>query len=379
MHDSPDVTSRIHRAALTPLVRQALDNQTLEVDDWRISQLSLQDGTSTGRAIYRVAGTAHDRSERLEWSLILKVIQAPVDVSAPEYDPTYCTYWKREPLAYRAGLLDSLNGGLAAPRCFDVSEPSSNTVWMWLEEITDDLRGDWPLSRYRLAARHLGEFNGAYVMRRSMPAAPWLSRGWLRSRTSSLHHHLDVLHDPNTWSHPLVRRAFPVPAADMLLYLYDNRERLLQALARLPHTLCHLDAWRGNLFASRTLEGRDRTVAIDWAFVGSAALVWVSLLEFHVEVADAAALEEGVLLGYMEGLCEAGWRGNSRLVRLGYTISSLLQWGILPDVLSYALDEEQHAALELQYKRPIEQNVEQAAAVTYLLLDRATEAYALLG
>ena len=58
-------------------------------------------------------------------------------------------------------------------------------IWIWLEEVADTVGAPWPLARYGLAARHLGGFNGAYLVGRPVPAYPWLSRNWLRSLIAS--------------------------------------------------------------------------------------------------------------------------------------------------------------------------------------------------
>jgi hypothetical protein len=80
----------------------------------------------------------------------------------------------------------------------------------------------------------------------------------------------------------------------------------------LPHTLCHGDAWRRNLFARRDPHGREQTVAIDWADVGIGA-VGEDLVDFvpgpatfyELEVADPH-LDRIAFAGYLEGLREAG-------------------------------------------------------------------------
>jgi hypothetical protein len=301
-------------------------------------------------------------------------------------EQTQWAYWKREALVYRAGLLEDLPDGLAAPRCFGVVEYPREVLWIWLEEVVDTTGATWPLARYGLAARHLGGFNGAYLAGRPMPEYPWLSRDWLRSRTASVARGMPFLQCSSTWEHPLVRRAFPPSVVDRLLRLFAERETFLRALVRLPQTLCHLDAWHGNLFAGRAPTGREQTVAIDWAFVGPAAvgeeislIVWASLQDFKVELADAARLEESVLENYLEGLHEAGWRGDPRLARLGSIINAALQWGIFPEHLSDVLHESRHAALEQSLGHPVEAIVERSAAVTSLLLERAAEARKWLG
>jgi hypothetical protein len=48
------------------------------------------------------------------------------------------------------------------------------------------------------------------------------------------------------------------------------------------------------------------------------------------EPEDLDELEDVVLAGYVEGLADAGWRGDERLVRLGYTAGIAMRWGCAP-------------------------------------------------
>ena len=99
-------------------------------------------------------------------------------------------------------------------------------------------------------------------------------------------------------------------------------------------------------------DGDDQTVVIDWAFVGRGPvgadlnpLVWMGIALGGVELDKAQALEEIVLEGYLEGLREAGWQGDPRQVRLGYTAASVRY--LFPEIgrwLALILDESLHAA-----------------------------------
>jgi hypothetical protein len=51
-------------------------------------------------------------------------------------------------------------------------------------------------------------------------------------------------------------------------------------------------------------------------------LVAVSLQFLHVPPGKARELEAIVIEGYMAGLRDAGWRGDERLVRLGYGLAT---------------------------------------------------------
>ena len=160
----------IDSVMLTPLVRQSLQRSDAEILDWKIDRLY---GGSFHSEIHRFSGKARDRDEILSWSLILKIIRSPDGHD----DPAALNYWKREALAYQSGLLDQLPDVICAPRCFGIVEPSGSEVWLWLEEIMDELSGRWSLDQYGTAARQLGLFNAAGLGKQSQLTQPWLTKG----------------------------------------------------------------------------------------------------------------------------------------------------------------------------------------------------------
>jgi hypothetical protein len=373
---TPPADLALDAAPLAPLVRTLLAAPQATVATWTARLLSRQGR----RSVYRIAGTAADGGQDRPWALVLKVLQShPADrLDAP----TSWAYWEREALVYQAGLVDDLPGGLRAPRCYGV-EQRAGGHWMWLEAL-DGPDPPWPVARYGLAATHLGTFNGAFFGARRRPQAPWLSRAWLRDRTADLPARLALVADPATWAHPLLRRAFPVPVAERCLAVAARREAWLAQIARLPVTFCHLDAWRGNLFAGTAADGHPETIAIDWAFTGYAPpgqeispVVWAALLEFLVDATPAAALEETVVESYLAALHAAGWRGDPRAVRFAYLASALLQWATVPEALLYACDPAEGEWAAAHWGRPRADIVAASAAVTYALLDRVAAADAL--
>src|SRR5579883_476713 len=256
------------RAILTGFVRQSLNSETLEIDEWHVQPLHNATGIATG-GVYRVAGVGREQDGGREWSLILKVVRLTQTGRIAGEDMAHALYWKREALAYQSDLLADLPEGLSAPRCFRVVEREGEMLWLWLEDVRDSYGWRWPLELYVQAARLLGHFNGAYLTTRPMPEYPWLTGdGSLRAVLEAYVGLRAVVRDPHLWQHPLLRSAFPVPLADRLVRLWDDRGRLLDVFERLPQTLCHLDAWRGNLFAPRGTDGGEQMVLLDWAYVG---------------------------------------------------------------------------------------------------------------
>ena len=372
--DSP--LHSIDSATLTPLVRQALGSETVQVGDWHTEQIH----ASGSRArIFRFSGDAEDRGDLLPWSLILKV----VPFSPDRDDPSSRSYWKREALAYQSGLLDDLPAGLAAPRCLDVVEQPEGDVWLWLEEVSDDIGANWPLAHYGVVARHLGQFNGTYLMGRPIPSYPWLSGGRVYSHINQADLHIAQLRD--NLDHPLVRRVYPPPFAESLFHLCEERELFLAAVDRLPRTFCHHDAFRRNLFAQRSTDGGYNTVAIDWTFTGTGVigeelyyLVIMTVAFFEVEVEKLAELDAVVFDGYLSGLREAGWRGDRRMARLGYTASTALGGLLLGTNISILTDESYRVRWEQAMGRPLEQAADHWAQIQMSVLGMAEEARKLM-
>ena len=293
----PNSLQSIDAATLTPLVRQALGSETVEITDWVCEPN--RGGMSTA-SVYRFAGRGHDGTMDVPWSLILKVIR-PTPEDSDSYD------WRREALAYRSGLLADLPGGLVAPRCFGISEQPGGDHWLWLEEVNDAFDHRWTLEHYAMAARHCGQFNGAYLAGRPMPPYPWVTRSDVRQFYATIAPAMERLQ--NLMSHPLLARAFPPDVAQGILRLWSQRKVLAETLGHLPKILCHGDAGKGNLFLRCRMDGGYETVAIDWAGMHvseiGADMVILALGPLYTrgfEMGQAAELESMVFEGYLQGL-----------------------------------------------------------------------------
>jgi hypothetical protein len=381
-----DLTHWLHaldRQTLVVPVRRALRCETAEVLGWdyeRIGQNLL--AMNTG-GLYRFHGKARDRGQTVEWSLVLKSIQQPGGGSD---SPSHHAYWRREVEVYQSDLLDDLPEGLAAPRCFGTVEMPGGGIGVWLEEIIETPGGDWPLARYALAARHLGRFNGVYLTDRPLPSYPWLTRRKFHDGFAGDTPLRDCFGSPGRWDHPAMRRAFRPPVADDLLRLRDDHPWFLDALDRLPQTLCHHDAWRANLLSRLTPQGEEETVAVDWALVGIGAigqplgeLVFTTLLLYQGKVPDAAALRERVFEGYLEGLRDVGWHGDPRLARLGFAASAVFHAGcMLPWIIKRTLEEHALSGVERRWARPLEELLEHWAERANDLLVVVEEARSLV-
>jgi hypothetical protein len=275
-------------------------------------------------------------------------------------DAAHWYYWRREVLAYETGLLASLPGALRAPRCSLLAPRDDGSVALWLEDLGGASATDWNLERYAVAARHLGHTQGSYVTTIALPDEPWLSRNWLRSYVTQRDGDLHLLDDATSWRDPRIAGAFAGPPIEQATAMRHDQPRFLDALDALPRTLCHLDLHPANLFA----DGDERTVAIDWSFVGIGAigedagnLVPDAVLDFHVPAARIDDLHAAVASGYAAGLRDAGWDGPAATMRLGMaaTIAAKYAW-ILPALLRAAVEDR-----ELVNGRPFDETLRSGA------------------
>ena len=93
-------------------------------------------------------------------------------------------------------------------------------------------------------------------------------------------------------------------------------------------------------------------------------------------MADARKLDKLVFDGYLEGLADAGWQGDPRLIRLGYAAGSVLCFG-----LGYLVFEPPEAMipwLEQAFGLPIDKFSVLVADLRNFWLELADEARSLL-
>lgn len=364
---------------LAPLVRSALGCPTASVTTWACTPVV--SGFETAAGVYRFSGQAMVDAQARPWSMILK-LAAP---TAEQLDPADWNYLERDLLVHEAGLLNDLPGGLGAPRCWGTDRGVSGGLALWLEEVNDEPTGTWSLARHLLAARHLGRFNGAYLVGRPIPGNAWLGRRWLRTLVDQAGPALQQL--PGVLDHPLVRRLYPPDVAEGVQALWRDRAHLLATLDRLPQTFCHRDAFRRNLFTRPGPTGEPQTVAIDWVFAGPGAVgeeavapVIATLGFREIEGLSIEAFERAVLDAYVDGLRDVGWAGDRGLVRLGYALAGPLRYclGGTRNLMPILLDAEQHSRMEQMWGGAIEAFVDHWSTLFKHLLSLAAEARVLM-
>jgi hypothetical protein len=373
----------VEKGTLTCLVRRALKSATVEVQDWGIHPLGGGFGNPVSLGLYHFAGRGKDRGVTVRWSLVLKMIQSPANVEESDMgegkDQTHWNYWKREKYVYQSDFLDNIPPGLIAPRCYGIEERPGDIIWLWLEKVADVYNGEWPLSRYGLAARHFGRFNGSYLGGQSLPKYPWLSVGLLHQWCAALHRWAprfsDFHWESSIWEDSRVLRLFPAPKENPFFRLMKERRQFVAALDRLPQTICHKDAYPTNLMTRYGQDGEQETIALDWALTGvgpvgeELAQLVLGALDQLGDV-EAVDIKRTIFDGYLDGLRDEGWQGDAQEVRFGFVTSTVLRMGLM---LLWLLDQalEEGSLDELS-------STEQSAKQARFVLEIADEAYEFL-
>ena len=361
----------LDRVAVREPVRAALAAPRAEVTRWSVEPV--HGGLDKTSAVYRVRGAARVGGQARPWSVILKVFRP----AGGREDPAGAFYWRREALAYTSGVLDGLPGGLRAARCFGAEE-RPGAVWLWLEHVAGAPGTEWSRQQTLEAVRRLGAFSGASAAGRPLPSPPWLPHSWHRAWAAATAPYLPRLRaEPD---HPLVRAGWPddlYPAA--LRFWEEDLPRFLEAMDRLPQALQHGDPSSRNLFrCADPLAATGETVAIDWAWLNVSA-IGADLAKLVNGVASGAreAYVGEVVEAYAAGMRDAGWRGETAHVRLGYLLATAEHYLAHPWMLAL-LDEDEQAQAERGRGMPVEEFMRRLSGVVRRGLGAAEAARALL-
>jgi hypothetical protein len=361
-------------------VRQDQRSPTFEVLDWTVEPIQFAKILETTGGLYRFSGHGQDAQGAKPWSVVLKILKKPAQGDG---DPRDVFYWKREPLAFQSGLLADFPDAIRAPRCYGVIERDDGG-WLWMEYIVESTERRWSLEHFQRAARQLGRFGGAYLTGRPLPDQPWLSRSVLRTLNTPSGFWATLMNPDspkNAWQSPVVQQAFAEPLRSHVLRIWADLPSFIDAMERLPQVLCHNDLNRRNLMLCTSPEGQQEVVVLDWAWMGNGAigsdagwLVSDGLFLFDYDPAQAAELSAAVLDVYLAGLREAGWAGDERLARLGFSIMAASWIAILPGWAAMMLGEESTTDLMAMYGHSADAVLTGWVTLTKFLLEHADEA-----
>jgi hypothetical protein len=299
-------------------------------------------------------------------TVIYKELRKPIGVDdawAASGDPRHWNYWRREVEVYQdASLRQQLQGtGLALPEAKVVEQPDGGAS-MYLEDIAGRPGTEFSLSDHAALARACGRWQA-----RPASEVPWTSTGFLRTYSCSRAAPWDLLDDDAAWQQPLVAENWPAGLRAGWLRLVAHRNELLDLIERLPRARCHLDLWVSNVIRRPTGE----IALLDWAFTGDGALgedignhIPDAVFDLFWPAEQLPELVEVCIENYLDGLAEAGWRGDPDLVRLAIAASCVKYAWLLPGNLSRASDPTQRA-----YHREVDaQHLFQQRGLAFALL-----------
>ena len=106
-------------------------------------------------------------------------------------------------------------------------------------------------------------------------------------------------------------------------------------------------------------------------------LIHASVGFFEIDLDKAQELEDIVFQGYLEGLSDAGWWGDPRQVRMGYTAASL-RYRFMGGWLAAMLDENQLGSISQAFGLSVEEYCEYCAQVWTFIHSRTDEARVLM-
>jgi hypothetical protein len=372
----------IDAAEVLAAMRTAFADPQAHLETWRAMPAGRPGGSGFTRGIFRIEAAAMSSGAPRSWAGILKILQPAAD--QPQYDrPTGHLFWRREAEAYASGALRDLPGGIRAPACYGV-HLEARRARVWLEAAADEYDQRWPASRFELAARHLGQFNGGYLGEDPLPTFDTLQRAPMAASQLRVPRRISEVERIEAQGGPLWRKLFPTPIAPRLRTLWARREDLNAALDSLPQTLCHYDFAQHNLFSPPGTGDRE-TVVIDWESIGIAGigqdagvLVSTAYIPGDLPLSGVSDLTEAVFQSYLDGLADAGWKGDPAQVRFGYVADAALRWAFNMPPAAPILDDAIRLRDEGRSGKPFEETVAIRAAVTHVLLELAEEALGLL-
>ena len=377
MHIARGQSLTLEESQVTRVARRALDAPHATLIDFAVEPFAY-DAYLPGRVVAAVTGQADVAGRPAPWGAVLKWTDSPaIEPRAPVERA------RREALAYRSDLLRA-SDALLVPEAYEIELSGDGHVALWLEWIGEASTGPWPLETFAVAAHALGRFNAAFAHRR-LAAYPWLVQDWAARQSEPLDEAAALAQIARRAADRRVRSALGEDIGERAASMLRDQPRFIDALSRLPQTLCHHDAARSNLIARASPAGGIEIIAIDWESLGVgplgaeiATLVSGSLRKGDFPADRAAELDAAVFSAYLDGLQSAeGVPVDRRVVRLGYTMSLALRCWFVRDTIENVADAG--AAPIFGRARDVDCSdvLDAFVLVSRFLLDSADEARAL--
>ncbi|GAA0339987.1 hypothetical protein GCM10008967_32970 [Bacillus carboniphilus] len=307
----------VNKETLHTCVSGILETIDFQIKTWKIEAMSSRTVNFTTKGIFRLSGLADVMGEEVPWSLVVKVIQPE---SEEKDDTQHHNYWKREALVYQSGLLSDLPTVIRTPKCYAVEEVREDSIWIWLEELKEDNSGKWTESQFASVAKKLGIFHGAYLTGKLVPMQEWICQNWLESWIDGCKMYAS---NPEEFLPFVEEETEDIWSAYKLLN--QNLDKHLDMLKKLPQVLSHQDLSQQNMYMDPNGENFK---LIDWQYLSISSvgeelgkLFGVALSQDDIPIDRAEEYMELLFSHYVEGLGEAGWRGDTTIPMYSYYLS----------------------------------------------------------
>ena len=330
VNDVLDRVRQLDNTTLEPVVRGVLgDDSASQKSGWTANPIGGSVGAGT-LGIFHVSGEATTSSGIAQWSVVAKVMDIDAEPNRVSHGTPH-----REVQVYESGVLDSIDTSKAPGATFRGATHFGLTridglgSVLWVEDLSAAPPPPWDDDTYLEIARHIGHFNAGWEQ--NPPAkSSWYMEDAFVARVDGARKQFPQLN--SNLNDDLVKRAMTPKNLENLKRFDEALPAVIDLLSAGPNPLGHLDAQPRNLFPIRLESGDIETVAIDWAGVGysplgtDAALVVGSSLtwcEFSGE--HGARLHSKAVNSFITGLKEAGWQGDTGLVRLAYMTAAAIR------------------------------------------------------
>jgi Phosphotransferase enzyme family len=238
-------------------------------------------------------------------------------------DEAHWNYWKREYLAYRSEFIAYFSDrGVLSPAILNSIETPARVVLV-MEDCQLVPGASWDSGSYCLAAYKLGVVQGS-LEGEGLEDPAWFCKNYLTDYAAEKPFDRRMITAVDKWADLVAVGILSTDTRDRIVKFALGEERLLSLLSTVPSTVCHNDFWTNNLFG----DSAQGVTAIDWSFIGRgpmgsdiANLVASAGFDGFVPASGLLDFGDEVCDAYMAGICDSGWQGDMRLVRVGYLAS----------------------------------------------------------
>ncbi len=168
--------------------------------------------------------------------------------------------WRREFDLYNSDLSQTFSNDFAWPDCYK-AVMSNNSFELWMDYIEAPSGQDLTLEMYERAAEVLGSFHGSLCLN-ELAEIKKIDNLSSRDYVKNFYLHYSGWDEVYDYIRSDVCD-LPNEICQMMIYLDDNHQGIIEQLDRTPIVFSHRDYWNTNIFYDK-----NRIITIDWDTAG---------------------------------------------------------------------------------------------------------------